>query len=122
MLAAELETIQIISITVGIIVAIAAGTASVFVIFEKITGSLGRWFERHFRDSLEPTNEAIADLRSETKSADAYNRYHLGPNGATMPMHLRLKDVERTVSQLSAQDDRLRNLLEQIIQAEPEDE
>ena len=122
MFAAELEGIQVVSLTVGIIVAIAAGTASVFVIFEKITGSFGRWFERHFRDSLEPTNEAIADLRSETRSADLYNRHHLGPNGSTMPMHLRLKDVERTVSQLSAQDDRLKSLLEQIIQAEPEEE
>ena len=119
---AELETIQVVSLTVGMVGILTAGVASLFVIFEKITGSLGRWFERHFRDSLEPTNEAIADLRSETKSADTYNRYHLGPNGATMPMHLRLKDVERTVSQLSAQDDRLRSLLEQIIQAEPEDE
>ena len=122
MFAAELETIQVVSLTVGIIVAIAAGTASVFVIFEKITGSFGRWFERHFRDSLEPTNDAIADLRSETKSADLYNRYHLGPNGSTIPIHLRLRDVERTVTQLSAQDDRLKSLLEQIIQAEPEDE
>ena len=122
MLAAELETIQVVSLTVGMVGILTAGVASLFVIFEKITGSLGRWFERHFRDSLEPTNEAIADLRSETKSADAYNRHHLGPNGSTMPMHLRLKDVERTVTQLSAQDDRLRSLLEQIIQAEPEDE
>jgi hypothetical protein len=119
---AELEGIQVVSLTVGIIVAIAAGTASVFVIFEKITGSFGRWFERHFRDSLEPTNEVLAEIRTETRAADSYNRYHLGPNGATMPIHLRLRDVERTVSQLSAQDDRLRGLLQQIIDAEPEDE
>jgi hypothetical protein len=105
MFAAELEGIQVVSLTVGIIVAIAAGTAAVFVIFEKITGSLGRWFERHFRDSLEPTNEAIADLRSETRSADLYNRHHLGPNGTTMPMHLRLKDVERTVTQTTSLPD-----------------
>ena len=119
---AELETIQTASLTVGIIVAVTAGTASMFVIFEKIPGSFGRWFERHFRDSLEPTNEAIAELRTETRSADSYNRYHLGPNGSTIPIHLRLRDVERTVSQLSAQDDRLRGLLQQIIDTEPEDE
>ena len=122
MFAAELEGIQVVSLTVGMVGILTAGVASLFVIFEKITGSLGRWFERHFRDSLEPTNEAIADLRSETRSADLYNRHHLGPNGSTMPMHLRLKDVERTVTQLSAQDDRLKSLLEQIIQAKPEDE
>ena len=119
---AALEGIQIASLTIGIMVGICAFIAGLFAVFEKITGSFGRWFERHFKESLEPTNEVLAEIRTETRSADSYNRYHLGPNGATMPIHLRLRDVERTVSQLSAQDDRLRGLLQQIIDAEPEDE
>jgi hypothetical protein len=52
MFAAELEAIQVVSLTVGMVGILTAGVASLFVIFEKITGSLGRWFERHFRDSL----------------------------------------------------------------------
>ncbi len=91
-----------------------------FVLFEKVTGSLGRWFERHFKESLEPTNERISDLGKQVEHADDYNRYHLGPNGDAMPVHMRLKVVEQQVALVSAQDERMRRLIQGIVDLGPD--
>ena len=122
MFAAELETIQIVSLTVGIVAVSVAGVASLIVILEKITGSLGRWFERHFKESLEPTNDRITELGQQVEYADAYNRHHLGPNGTSMPVHMRLKVVEQQVALVSAQDERLRRLIQGMIDLGPDTE
>lgn len=122
MFAAELETIQVVSLTVGIVAVSVAGVASLIVILEKITGGLGRWFERHFKESLEPTNDRITELGQQVKYADAYNRHHLGPNGDTMPVHMRLKVVEQQVALVSAQDERLRRLIQGMIDLGPDTE
>lgn len=118
MFAAELEPLQVVSLSIGIVAVAIAGVASTIVVFEKITGSLGRWFERHFRESLEPTNSTIQDLRQEVWAADSYNRYHLGPNGDSDPIHKRIGAVEAQVELLAAQDDRLRQMLQAVITAE----
>ena len=120
MFAAELETIQVVSLTVGIVAVSVAGVASLIVIFEKITGGLGRWFERHFKESLHPTNERITELGQQVEYADAYNRHHLGPNGTSMPVHMRLKAVEQQVALVSAQDERLRRLIQGMIDLGPD--
>ena len=122
MFAAELEPIQVISLTVGIIGGTIIGLGAMFVLFEKITGSLGRWFERHFKESLHPTNERIAELGQQVEYADAYNRHHLGPNGTSMPVHMRLKVVEQQVALVSAQDERLRRLIQGMIDLGPDTE
>lgn len=122
MFAAELETIQVVSLTVGIVAVSVAGVASLIVILEKITGGLGRWFERHFKESLEPTNDRITELCQQVEYADAYNRHHLGPNGDTMPVHMRLKVVEQQVALVSAQDERLRRLIQGMIDLGPDTE
>ena len=122
MFAAELETIQVVSLTVGIVAVSVAGVASLIVIFEKITGGLGRWFERHFKESLHPTNERITELGQQVEYADAYNRHHLGPNGTSMPVHMRLKAVEQQVALVSAQDERLRRLIQGMIDLGPDTE
>jgi len=118
--AAELETIQVVSLTVGIVAVSVAGVASLIVILEKVTGSLGRWFERHFKESLEPTNERIIEIGQQVEYADAYNRHHLGPNGTSMPVHMRLKVVEQQVALISAQDERLRRLIQGMIDLGPD--
>jgi len=120
MLAAELETIQVVSLTVGIVAVSVAGVASLIVVLEKITGSLGRWFERHFKESLEPTNDRITELGQQVEHADAYNRHHLGPNGDTMPVHMRLKVVEQQVALVSAQDERMRRLIQGMVDLGPD--
>ena len=117
---AQLETLQTISLMVGILGIFTAGVASLIVIIEKITGSLGRWFERHFKESLHPTNEKITELGQQVIHADNYNRYHLGPNGDTMPVHMRLKVVEQQVALVSAQDERLRRLIQGMIDLGPD--
>jgi len=118
--AAELETIQVVSLTVGIVAVSVAGVASLIVVLEKITGSLGRWFERHFKESLEPTNDRITELGQQVEYADAYNRHHLGPNGTSMPVHMRLKVVEQQVALISAQDERLRRLIQGMVDLGPD--
>ena len=120
--AEQLEGIQIVSLTVGIVAISIAGVASLIVVLEKITGSLGRWFERHFKESLEPTNEKITELGQQVVPADNYNRYHLGPNGDAMPVHMRLKVVEAQVALVSAQDERLRRLIQGIVDLGPDNE
>ena len=120
--AAELEGIQVVSLTVGIVAISIAGVASLIVVLEKITGGLGRWFERHFKESLEPTNDRITDLGKQVEYADAYNRHHLGPNGDTMPVHMRLKVVEQQVALVSAQDERMRRLIQGMIDLRPDTE
>ena len=120
MFAAELEPIQVISLTVGIIGGTIIGLGAMFVLFEKVTGSLGRWFERHFKESLEPTNDRISEIGQQVEYADAYNRHHLGPNGTSMPVHMRLKVVEQQVALVTAQDERLRRLIQGMIDLGPD--
>jgi hypothetical protein len=118
--AEQLEGIQIVSLTVGIVAISIAGVASLIVVLEKITGGLGRWFERHFKESLHPTNEKITELGQQVEHADNYNRYHLGPNGDAMPVHMRLKVVEQQVALVSAQDERLRRLIQGMVDLGPD--
>jgi hypothetical protein len=110
--AAELEPIQVVSLTVGIIGGTIIGLGAMFVLFEKITGSLGWWFERHLKESLEPTNDRITDLGQQVEHADAYNRYHLGPNGLAPPIHVRIQIVEKRIAEISDQDGRLLRMMQ----------
>jgi len=109
---AQLEPIQVASLTVGIIGGVVIAMGAMFVLFEKVTGSLGRWFERHFKESLEPTNERISDLAQQVEHADQYNRYHLGPNGLAQPIHMRLQDVEKRMAEIADQDGRLIRMMQ----------
>ena len=115
-----LETIQIVSITMGILLAIASLFVALFVIFEKVTGGLGRWFERHFKESLEPTNERISGLADQVEHADQYNRFHLGPNGITTPIHQRLQVVEKRMAEIADQDGRLLRMMQAAAEADRE--
>jgi len=117
---AELEPIQVASLTVGIIGGVVVGMGAMFVLFEKVTGSLGRWFERHFKESLEPTNDRITDLGQQVEHADQYNRYHLGPNGLAPPIHVRLKVVEDRMAQISDQDGRLLRMMQAAAKTDTE--
>ena len=120
MFAEQLQGIQVVSLTVGIVAISIAGVASLIVVLEKITGGLGRWFERHFKESLHPTNEKITELGQQVVHADNYNRYHLGPNGDAMPVHMRLKVVETQVALVSAQDERMRRLIQGMVDLGPD--
>ena len=120
MFAEQLQGIQVVSLTVGIVAVSIAGVASLIVVLEKITGGLGRWFERHFKESLHPTNERIIELGQQVGHADAYNRYHLGPNGDAMPVHMRLKVVEAQVALVSAQDERMRRMIQGMVDLGPD--
>ncbi len=117
---AVLEPIQVASLTVGIIGGVVVGMGAMFVLFEKITGSLGRWFERHFKESLHPTNNRISDLAGQVEHADAYNRFHLGPNGVTTPIHMRLQVVEKRMAEIADQDGRLLRMMQAAAKTDTE--
>ena len=117
---AELEPIQVASLTVGIIGGVVVGLGAMFVLFEKITGSLGRWFERHFKESLHPTNERISELAGQVEHADSYNRFHLGPNGITTPIHQRLQVVEKRMAEIADQDGRLLRMMQAAAKTDTE--
>lgn len=59
----------------AVVVGLALGMLS---LFERLTGSLGRWVER----------------RVDTSATGKLVGYHLGPNGSTPAMHRRLKKLE----------------------------
>ncbi len=68
------------------VIAAVSGVTAILVLGEKTTGILGRWFQRQYREA--------------SQQADALVRYHLGPNGSTMPMHVRIQNLESDVTYL----------------------
>jgi hypothetical protein len=73
--------------TVGAVVATATG---VIILIEKLTGLVGRWLRRN-------VSEATRDLEHHTK-------YHLGPNGTTTPIWVRLRQLEEDIAELRKQN------------------
>jgi hypothetical protein len=96
------ETVAVLASTVAIVVGL-------FVLFEKVSGVTGRWAAKQVQVGIAPLEGKI-----DTNSADAlrqaqedhlcierrigevheYNKYHLGPNGTTKPVHERISDLE----------------------------
>lgn len=96
------ETVAVLASTVAIVIGL-------FVLFEKISGVTGRWAAKQVQVGVAPLEEKI-----DTNNADAlrqaqedhlcierrigevhdYNKYHLGPNGTTKPVHERISDLE----------------------------
>lgn len=95
-----------------------AGTIAVltgsFLLFEKVTGAIGTWFERRFSKSLEPTHDSLAEVKQSLSASDAYQRYHLGPNGTYEPVWKRLKAVEQQVQVIAERDQKIRDLISMI--------
>ena len=100
-----------------------AGTIAIctgaFLLFEKVTGAIGAWFERRFSNSLEPTQDALADVKQSLENSDAYQRYHLGPNGTHEPVWKRLRSVEVQVQMLTDREERIRKLIT-LVDPDPE--
>jgi hypothetical protein len=94
-----------------------------FVLFEKISGVTGRWAAKQVQVGLVPLEDKI-----DTNNADAlrqaqkdhlcierrlgevheYNKYHLGPNGTTKPVHERISELENGMRAVLATDDERR--------------
>jgi hypothetical protein len=79
---------------VGAVIACLLGAIA---LFEKITGLLGKWVRRNVTEALSDTNKQLTDL-------DNYTHYHLGPNGTTTPVFVRIKQLEQTLDQLLEKD------------------
>jgi len=79
---------------VGAVIACLLGAIA---LFEKVTGILGKWVRRNVSEALSDTNKQLGDL-------DNYAHYHLGPNGTTTPVFVRIKQLEQTLEQLLDKD------------------
>jgi hypothetical protein len=86
-----------VSAVVVLVASVIAVTTGLFVLFEKLTGSSARWFERRLAVGMKPTVEALEAL-------ERYQRYHLGPNGDTDAIHRRLGNVEKQLVELRFRD------------------
>ena len=106
------ETIAVLASTVAIVIGL-------FVLFEKISGVTGRWAAKQVQAGLVPLEEKI-DTNNEDALRQAqedhlcierrlgevheYNKYHLGPNGTTKPVHERISDLETGMKLVLATD------------------
>ena len=106
------ETVAVLASTVAIVIGL-------FVLFEKISGVTGRWAAKQVQVGIAPLEGKI-----DTNNADAlrqaqedhlcierrldevhdYNKYHLGPNGTTKPVHERISDLETGMKAVLATD------------------
>ena len=111
------ESMAAATATVGLCVAL-------FVLFEKFTGAMGRWASRQVSIGVEPLKEDIeknnlallehqnsttaymesssAAIEERLANIDHYQRYHLGPNDTTKPVHERITDLERGLQSVAA--------------------
>jgi hypothetical protein len=92
-----LETIQTISITIGILVGVASLIVALFAIFEKITGFTARWAGRQVAIGVQPLHNSIEELAT-------YTRHHLGPNGVTMPLHHKVNLQTESLAELQGRE------------------
>lgn len=111
------ESMAAATATIGLCIAL-------FVLFEKLTGAMGRWASRQvsigvepLKDDVENNNRALLEHQESTSTymetsaaaieerlanIDNYQRYHLGPNGTATPIHKRLTDLERGLESITA--------------------
>jgi hypothetical protein len=126
------ESMAAATATVGLCVAL-------FVLFEKLTGAMGRWAARQvsigvepLKDDVENNNLALLDHQESTAAymessaaaidkrltdIDHYQRYHLGPNSTARPIHERLNALETGLQAISAHEQerkRFQNFLDQV--------
>lgn len=121
------ETMAAATATIGLCIAL-------FVLFEKLTGAMGRWASRQVSIGVEPLKEDVdknnlallehqestivymetsaAVIEERLANIDNYQRYHLGPNGTATPIHKRLTDLERGLESITATEDERRKFQE----------
>lgn len=92
-----------VAAAIGVVVGCAV---ALLTLGEKITGIGQRWLARGVEAGVRSLREDINDLRAdqlETTESLAdhkrYTRYHLGPNGDSIPVHARIAEVERVVKE-----------------------
>ena len=73
---------------VGAVGAVVGTGAAIIVLFEKLTGITGRWLQRN--------------VTAATSDLEHYTRHHLGPNGDSTPVWVRIRQLEDDLAQLRA--------------------
>ena len=114
------ETVAVLASTVAIVIGL-------FVLFEKISGVTGRWASRQVESGVEPMKDhletqigdvakvsvnAHGEIKARLDSMQEYNRYHLGPNHTTTPVHERIIALEAGLKAIMATDKERRKFQE----------
>ena len=96
------ETVAVLASTVAIVIGL-------FVLFEKVSGVTGRWAARQIAAGVTPMQDHLETQIGEVSATSVkahtsiketlddmreYNRYHLGPNHTTTPVHERIIALE----------------------------
>lgn len=104
------ETVAVLASTVAIVIGL-------FVLFEKISGVTGRWASRQVEAGVSPMKdhletqisdvsrvniEAHTSIKDALAKMQAYNAYHLGPNGTATPVHERIVALENGLKAMAA--------------------
>ncbi|CAB4195009.1 hypothetical protein UFOVP1279_14 [uncultured Caudovirales phage] len=114
------ETVAVLASTVAIVIGL-------FVLFEKVSGVTGRWAAKQVQVGIAPLEEKIDTHNTDAlRQAQAdhlcierrigevhdYNKYHLGPNGTTKPVHERISELENGMRLVLATDKERRRFQE----------
>jgi len=93
----ELRLMKAIFETAAGVGAVIACLLATIALLEKITGWFGKWIRNNVKEVLSSTDQKITQL-------DSYTRYHLGPNGTTTPIFVRIKELEKMVDTISQKE------------------
>ena len=119
------ESVAVLASTVAIVIGL-------FVLFEKVSGVTGRWaakqveagvgpmrehLESQITDVSAASTEAHTAIRGTLAEMQEYNRYHLGPNHTTTPVHERIIALElgmRAMSATEAERRKFQNFVDRV--------
>ena len=114
------ETVAVLASTVAIVIGL-------FVLFEKVSGVTGRWAARQIAAGVTPMQDhletqigevsatsvkAHTSIKETLDDMQEYNRYHLGPNHTTTPVHERIIALEAGLKAMMATEKERRKFQE----------
>lgn len=90
----EMHPVVTIIVQVG---AVAAALTGITIFIERTWGPVRRWLANALTN---PLLEKLDEVKEDFEAHTDYVRYHLGPNGKTVPVHVRLTLVEQQLRKL----------------------
>lgn len=88
----------LIGVTIGSALALRKFGPARWVWKHLVSDPLGEWFDKRTNQSATSATDdlraQIADFRDDFDDHCRYVNYHMGPNGKTKPLHLRMAELE----------------------------
>ena len=83
---------------------VAGSLTAIIILTERIWGPMRRWLANALTN---PIVEKLDEVEQKIESHVDYVQHHLGPNGTTTPIHVRLGVVEEYIRREEARRTRL---------------